>query len=214
VPVWLQAGLWGLIAGGALVLGAAVGYTVRLSNRAVAAVMAFGAGVLISALSFELVLEAFEQAGVVPTIVGFLVGAITYSIANWLIGRRGAKHRKRSGRQQPSEAEREGSGSAIAIGALIDGIPESAAIGLTMVSGGAVSIATVAAIFVSNVPEGLSSAAGMKNAGRTRMYVFGLFTIIAVFSGLASLAGYTLLQGVSPEAQAATTALAAATPYP
>ena len=161
MPLWLEAGLWGLLSGGALVLGAAIGYTVRLSERVVAGVMAFGAGVLISALSFELVLEAYKQAGPMPAALGFGAGAVIYSVANWLVARLGAKHRKRSGTQQPSEDQAAGSGAGIALGALIDGIPESMAIGLTMLSGGAVSVATVAAIFVSNVPEGLSSSAGM-----------------------------------------------------
>lgn len=69
MPLWLEAGLWGLLAGGALVLGAAAGYVVRLPKRVVAGVMAFGAGVLISALSFELVLEAYKQAGRTPAFV-------------------------------------------------------------------------------------------------------------------------------------------------
>jgi len=209
VPLWLEAGLWGLLSGGALVLGAAVGYTVRLPVRVVAGVMAFGAGVLISALSFELVQEAFEQGGVFATGIGFAFGAVTYSVANWLLSWRGAKHRKRSRDQQPSEDGASGSGTAIAIGALLDGIPESIAIGMTMLAGGAVSVATVAAIFVSNIPEGLSSSAGMKKAGRSPGFVFGLWTTIAVVSGLASLAGYTVFEAFSAETQAAATASAA-----
>jgi ZIP family zinc transporter len=209
VPLWMQAGLWGLLSGGALVVGAAVGYTVRLSAGTVAAVMAFGAGVLVSALSFELVLEAYKQSGLKATAIGFTAGAVVYSIANWLVAKQGARHRKRSGDQQPSEDEQAGSGTAIAVGALLDGIPESIAIGLTMLAGGAVSIATVVAIFVSNVPEGLSSSAGMKKAGRTPGFIFGLWSAIAVVSGLASLAGYTAFGNVSPELQAATTGSAA-----
>jgi len=209
MPLWLQAGLWGLLAGGALVLGAVIGYTVRLPKRVVAGVMAFGAGVLISALSFELVLEAYKQAGAGPAAWGFAAGAVVYSVANWLVARLGAKHRKRSGAQQPSEEDAAGSGAGIALGALIDGIPESMAIGLTMLAGGAVSAATVAAIFVSNIPEGLSSSAGMKKAGRTPAFVFGLWTTIAVLSGLAALAGYAVFGDFSAETQAATTALAA-----
>ena len=209
MPLWLQAGLWGLVSGGALVIGAAVAYSVRLSPRTIAGVMAFGAGVLISALCFELMMEAFEQGGGRATALGFTAGAVVYSVANWLVGLKGAKHRKRSGEKHPSEDEAAGSGTAIAVGALIDGIPESIAIGLTMIAGGAVSVATVVAIFISNVPEGLSSAAGMKKAGRTRGYVFGLWSAIAVLSGLASLAGYTVFKNVSPEMQAGTTALAA-----
>jgi len=209
MALWMQAGLWGLLSGGALVLGAAIGYAVKLPPRLVAAVMAFGAGVLISALSFELVLEAFKQGGAGATALGFAAGAVIYTAANLLLARFGAKHRKRSGGQQPSEDESGGSGAGIALGALLDGIPESMAIGLGMLTGGAVSVATVAAIFVSNIPEGLSSSAGMKKAGRTPVFVFGLWTFIALLSGLAAVAGFTVFEGVSAETQATTTALAA-----
>ena len=95
------------------------------------------------------------------------------------------------------------------MGALLDGIPESIAIGLTLLHGGAVSTATVAAIFLSNLPEGLSSSAGMRRAGRSGAYVFGVWSAIALACGLSSLAGYLLFDGLSPFVLAATTALAA-----
>jgi zinc transporter, ZIP family len=204
-----QALLWGFVSGGALVLGAAIGFRVRVPGRVVAGVMAFGSGVLISALCFELVLEACEQGGLTASITGFLLGAVAYSTANHLVSCRGARHRKRSGQQQAREEEQSGSGVAIAIGALLDGIPESIAIGLSILHGGAVSVATVVAIFLSNLPEGLSSSAGMKKAGRSATYVFWIWTMIAVVCGLSSLVGYVVFDGFSPFVLAATTALAA-----
>jgi ZIP family zinc transporter len=209
IPTWLQAGLWGFVAGAALLIGAGVGYFVRVPQRLIAAIMAFGSGVLISALSFELMDEAYQRGGFDSTALGFLGGAAVYTAANYLLSRRGAKHRKRSGGQQPSEHEDEGSGLAIAVGALLDGVPESIAIGLSMLAGGVVSTVAVAAIFLSNIPEGLSSAAGMKKAGRTAAYIFGVWAGIALMSGLAALVGYTLFRGVSPDTVAATTAVAA-----
>lgn len=190
-------------------MGAAVGYGVNLPQRLIAGVMAFGSGVLLSALSFELMEDAYQHGGFDSTAIGFLGGAAIYTLANWALERQGAKHRKRSGTQQSSEVDNAGSGMAIAIGALLDGIPESIVIGLSLLGGTGVSMVTVAAIFLSNIPEGLSSSAGMRQAGRSKLYVFGVWGGIALLSGLASLAGYTLFRGVSPEVIAATTAVAA-----
>src|SRR4051812_36266710 len=154
-----EAAWWGFVAGAALLIGAAAGYLAPVPRRLTAAIMAFGAGVLISALSFDLMDEAYRQGGFDSTAAGFIAGAAIYTAANWLLARRGAKHRKRSGNQQPSEEAAPGSGMALFIGAMIDGIPESIAIGLSLLGGGAVSVPTVAAIFLSNIPEGLSAAA-------------------------------------------------------
>jgi ZIP family zinc transporter len=209
MPTWLQAGLWGLIAGGALVVGAAIAWWIRVPATIIAGIMAFGAGVLISALAFELVDEAVRQGGAVATTIGFITGAIVYVAANALLDRHGARHRKRSGDQQPSEDQQSGSGAAIAIGALLDGIPESVVLGVSLLGGGGVSPAVLAAIFISNVPEGLSSAAGMKQANRSAGYVFGVWGGIAVASALASLIGYLTLDGVSPTLIALITAIAA-----
>lgn len=132
VLIWLQAGLWGLLAGAALVVGAVIAWFVRVPQRVSASIMAFGAGVLISALAFDLVDEAETKGGLLATVVGFLVGAVVYVVANVALSRRGARHRKRSEDQQPSEDEQQGSGAAIAIGALLDGIPESTVLGLSL----------------------------------------------------------------------------------
>lgn len=190
-------------------MGAAVAYFARVPTRLIAAIMAFGSGVLISALAFELMDEAYRRGGFTGTAIGFLAGAAVYTAANWVLARQGAKHRKRSGGQQPSETENSGSGLAIAVGALLDGIPESIVIGLSLLHGGAVSVAAVVAIFLSNLPEGLSSAAGMKKAGRPKGYIFGVWGGIAVVSGIAALLGYAVFRHFSAAVVAATTAVAA-----
>ncbi|CAM5680800.1 ZIP family metal transporter [Streptomyces glaucescens] len=209
----LQAGLWGLVAGSALLLGAVIGFGLRVPPTAIALVMAFGAGVLISAVSFELVTEAYDQAGLAPAAIGTIVGAGAYTVGNLWLARRGARHRKRSGRHQahaqPSEAQQGGSGLALALGALLDGVPESAVIGVSLLDGGAVSLVTVAAVFISNVPEGLSSSAGMKRAGRSRTYVFGVWGAIAAASTVSAVLGYTVVGAFSPAVIAAVTAVAA-----
>ena len=209
----VQAGLWGLLAGSALLLGAVIGFGVRVPQKVIATVMAFGAGVLISAVSFELVGEAYDQAGLGPAAIGTLLGAGAYTAGNLWLSRRGARHRKRSGHHrsqaQPSEAQHGGSGLALALGALLDGVPESAVIGVSLLDGGAVSLVTVAAVFISNVPEGLSSSAGMRRAGRSKSYVFGVWGAIAAASTVSAVLGYTVIGAFSPAVIAAVTAVAA-----
>lgn len=220
-PTWALAGFWGLVSGSALLFGAAIGFFTTVPPRLIAAVMAFGSGVLISTLSLELMEEAFRKGGFNATAIGFLGGAAVYTLANWLLARHGAKHRKRSGEHQKHERKAvqagqteasdagDDNGMALAIGALLDGIPESIVIGLSMLAGGAVSTVAVVAIFLSNLPEGLSSAAGMKKAGRTPQYVFLLWGGIALVSGLASLVGYSVFSHFPDQIVAATTAVAA-----
>ncbi|WP_205163988.1 ZIP family zinc transporter [Arthrobacter roseus] len=209
MPGWFQALAWGTVAGAALVLGCAIAWKWTVPDKVVALVMAFGAGVLISALSFELVAEARETGGLWPTALGFLMGAIVYVGANTILARRGAKHRKRSGTQQPSEQDQGGSGNAIALGALLDGIPESVVLGVGLVTTGAVNPAVLAAIFISNIPEGLSSTAGMKKAGRSAKYVFFLWSGIAMACGASALLGFALLDNASGPTLAFITATAA-----
>ncbi len=208
MPTWLEALIWGLISGGALVVGAAVAWFVRVPRLVVAGVMAFGAGVLISALAFELVDEAEKGGGLAATVAGLLGGAAAYVAANIVLARRGARHRKRSGDQQPTEAEQAGSGTAIAVGALLDGVPESTVLGLSLTTGG-VGVPVLVAIVLSNLPEGLSSTAGMKRSSRSAGFVFGVWTAIAVASGIAGMLGYALLVDARPGTVAVITAVAA-----
>lgn len=214
--MWLEAGFWGLVGGSALILGALIAWVAPLPQRVIAAIMAIGSGVLISAVAFDLMDEAFRQGGFAATAGGFLGGALVYTAANVVISRRGARHRKRSGQaphaQQPAAGTAEGgtdTGLAIAVGALLDGIPESVVIGVSLLAGTGVSAVTVAAVFLSNVPEGLSSAAGMKKAGRGARYIFGVWAGIAVVSGIAAMLGNLFLAGAAPGVIACVTAIAA-----
>ncbi|WP_210530319.1 ZIP family metal transporter [Rubellimicrobium arenae] len=211
MPIWAQAGLWGLLGGSALVVGAALAYLVTLPRRVTASIMAFGCGVLVSAVAYDLILEGYELASFRPIAIGALAGSLAYTAANWLVSQgalsQAGRHRKRSGGQQADASE--GGGLAIAVGSLLDGIPESVVLGVGLLSGGGISLAVLAAIFLSNLPEGLSSAVGMRKAGRSKTYVFGLWSGIALASGLAAAGGAALMGDSSPELLALVSAVAA-----
>ena len=207
--MWLEAALWGWVSGSALLIGAGLGYFPRLPQHWIATIMAFGSGVLMAALSFDLLEEAYDSGGSLSTSMGFFGGALMYTIPNWYLAQQGAQTRKQSGDQQPSEESRPGSGSALAMGALLDGIPESIVIGLSLLHGHHVSKVAVIAIFLSNIPEGLTSAAGMRHAGRSAVYTFGVWGGIAFVLGVAAVAGNVLFSSASPEIIAATLALGA-----
>ncbi|WP_243696759.1 ZIP family metal transporter [Labedella gwakjiensis] len=192
----------GLLAGGALVVGAVIAWFVRVPGHVVAGVMAFGSGVLISALAFDLVQEAEESGGFLPTMAGFLSGAIVYVGLNLLLDWRDARNRRGSG-------ESPGTGTGIAVGALLDGVPETAVLGLSMAAGSGLSIPVLAAVIISNLPEGLASTAELKKSGRPARFVFSLWIGIAVACALSSLAGYLLLDGAPVEATSFVTAVAA-----
>jgi zinc transporter, ZIP family len=168
-----------------------LGFYAGASQRLMAVVMAFGAGVLLSSVAFELMDEAYRVGGIDATAPGLLLGAAVFYLADREVNRRGGERRKNAGDRQG------GSATAIAIGALLDGIPESAAIGISLIEGGSVGIALVAAVFLSNVPEGLSSAAGMRRAGRSPAHVLGLWGAVTLASTLAALLGYLFLEGAS-----------------
>ncbi|GAA4040493.1 ZIP family zinc transporter [Sphingomonas rosea] len=211
MPIALQAGLWGLLSGSALVIGAVIGWFVPLGRRVIAAIMAFGAGVLISALSFELIDEAWKQGGFLPVAGGFLGGALVYTGANWLLAHRGARHRKRSvpEKREKQAANNPENGAALALGALLDGIPESIVIGVSLLAGKGIGLVAVIAVFLSNIPEGLSSAAGMKHEGKKAGHVFGMWALIALASGIAATIGYLAFDGVPPAGVASVMAVAA-----
>jgi ZIP family zinc transporter len=186
----IAAGLWGLLGGAALVLGALIGLLGSIRTRVIALVMAFGAGVLISALAFELTADAYDAAGGRSVVLGLLAGALVFYAGDWVLDHRGGRNRKRSGGQQAT-----GAAGAIVLGALLDGIPESVAIGVSLIGGGTVGATVVAAVFLSNVPESLSATTGLRKAGHSPRWVLTLWTGVALLSGLAAAVGYVTLGG-------------------
>ncbi|MDP9403128.1 MAG: ZIP family zinc transporter [Actinomycetota bacterium] len=200
----LEAAFWGLVGGFALLVGGILGLKLPASQRTIGLVMAFGAGVLISALSFELTEEAFRRGGLDAVAAGLAAGGVAFFAGDWVLDHRGANHRKRSGGEQEG-----GSARAIVLGALMDGIPESLAIGVSLVGGGAVAAPVVVAVFLSNIPESMSAATGLRKAGHSSRYVIGLWTAVMTVSSVSAALGFALLGGASGNVVAAIQAFAA-----
>jgi ZIP family zinc transporter len=178
----LEAAFWGFVGGFALVAGAVFALARGMSERMVAFVMAFGAGVLISAVAFDLTQEAIEIGGGGATALGLFGGAFVYYAGDRMLERRG-------------DAD---SGLGIVLGALLDGIPESAAIGVTLLGGGGVSVSFVVAVFLSNLPESISATAELKDKHSTG-WILRLWIGIAIASAAAAATGYGVLGDASDQ---------------
>lgn len=213
----LEAAWWGFVGGAALLVGALLGLYVRVGLRVIGLVMAFGAGVLISAVAFELTEEAYRSAGGTAAALGLAAGSVTFFAGDWAIDRRGG-HRRKSPvhggvplhrRSDDTDAGHRArgvqasagasSGLALVLGALLDGIPESAAIGISLLGGGGVGVAMVAAVFLSNIPESMSATTGLKASGRSTAWILGLWSLVVAASTVAAVAGYALLGGAPEE---------------
>jgi ZIP family zinc transporter len=198
MPDPIQAGLWGLLAASALVIGAVAALTLRVPRRNVALVMAFGAGALVSALAFDLADEAFRVGGTLIFGVGLAAGAVVYYAGDKLIDRIGHKH-----------ADGQTNGPAIVLGVLLDGIPESLVLGATLIGGAGVSPSFLAAVAVSNVPEGLAGTRDLTDEGHGRRWIMGLWVAVAIASGLAAAIGNAVLTDVGSKALALVQSFAA-----
>lgn len=189
---------WGVAAASSLVFGGILAFAVPIRRTILGLVMAFGAGVLISAVAYDLVEEALRtSAGGGGVALGLAAGALTFYAGDLVVDRMGGDDRKRSGGQQSA-----GSALAIVLGIVLDGIPESIVIGITLLGGGGVSVAVIAAVFLSNVPEAVAATTGLAASGWTRARVFGLWGLVVLVSGLAALFGYGAFGDASPDAVA------------
>jgi zinc transporter, ZIP family len=185
---------WGTLAASSLVIGAIVALRFHIGLRAIGLIMGFGAGVLISALSFDLIDEAIEKSsGDGWVAAGVFAGCFVFFGGDWMIGRYGGSQRK-----DPDGSEAGDSPLAIVLGTVLDGIPESMVIGLTIFEGGAVGAAYLAAVFISNLPEAISSTSGLVSSGWAKSRILWMWIAIALVSGVASLLGYALFQDSAP----------------
>ena len=185
---------WGVLASSSLVIGAVIALMFRVSHRWIGLILAFGAGVLISAVAFDLVEEATTvSTSHWPVYIGIFTGCAVFYVGDLLIERLGGESRK-----DPKGGGEEGSPLAIVLGTVLDGVPESMVIGLTIYAGGEVGMAYLAAVLLSNLPEALSSTSGLVASGWAKGRILVMWTAIALVSGVASMAGYGLFQNSSP----------------
>jgi len=180
---------WGALAASSLVLGGALGLLRRWPDGQVGAVLAFGAGALISAVSFELAEEGIAVGGAGGVGIGLALGALTYYFASRKLDREGDGHRPPSQPRSGSEGQ---GGTALALGATLDGIPEQLVLGIGLAGGAGVSAPLLLAIFISNLPEAIGSASEMSASGRASGAIMRLWIVVAVVVTIATVGGYAL----------------------
>jgi ZIP family zinc transporter len=188
---WVIAAGWGAAAASGLFVGALLGFYRHLDHARIAALMASAAGMVIAALSLDMMHRARVEHGLAIAGSGFALGALAFTLANRALSRWGAHHRKRCGvcMPQPSEQEQPGSGLALALGSLLDAVPEGLVIGLGLRATESSDLALVIGFAISNVPESLSSASGMRLAGRSARYVLGLWGGVVLATVAATVVG-------------------------
>jgi zinc transporter, ZIP family len=182
----LTAALWGGFAAASLLVGFYLASR-NLSNLTIGIVMGFGAGALLSAIAYELVPESALGGGSMG--IAFCIGAFTFFGADWLIDHRGGSDRKDIAGDQSG-----GSGSAIYIGTLLDNVPESIILGMSLALGGAINTAFLVAVFISNLPEGVAGTLNLEAAGRSRKNIFWMWTSLVVISAACAGLGYMIIR--------------------
>jgi zinc transporter, ZIP family len=195
---------WGSLAASSLLIGAWLGALRPWRQAPLGVVLAFGAGALISAVSFELAAEGVAVGGAGSVAIGLAAGALTYYLLDGALERGGAggRHMERSGTGSDP-------GPALALGAFLDGIPEQLALGIGLAYGGTVSVALLVAIYVSNLPEAIGSSSELRRAGRNRETILRLWLAVAVICTLATVVGFAVADSVSGELRAGVNGFAA-----
>ncbi len=188
----LEAAIWGAVASLSLMFGSIIGLIYNIPVKVNAYLMALGTGVLIGASSFDLLMESMEKSGIKRTAIAFLGGALLFTVIELILYKKGGTNRKRSSGNTPAH-----SGIAIFIGTLMDAIPESLIIGLSLIVSNHVDILFIVAIFISNFPEALSSTVGLKKDGYQKRRIFLLWSSVVLISALSSLIGYSFLAHAS-----------------
>jgi ZIP family zinc transporter len=190
----INAFLWGFIATFSLFIGGLIGILFKIGKRPLGLIMAFGAGVLFSAVAYELVFKSIKSSlGSGASLIGILSGAITFFVVDLLISRMGA-----SGRKNITGTHNENMALPIVLATILDGIPETLVIGMSLLAGGEVGIGMLVAVFISNLPEAIAGTSGMVAGAWKKGRILLLWLFIALVCAFSSMAGYALLENASP----------------
>lgn len=177
---------WALLGASSLLIGAGLSFVAPMSKQLLGFILAFGAGVLISAVAYELVEEAAGFGVAAGVVAGaFALGALVFAGGDILI-----EKRLKGGGSEPG-------GLGIVLGAVLDGIPESVVIGASLINEDSASVAVVVAVFLSNVPEAVAASSDLVREGWSRVRVFLMWVIVVVASTIAAGVGYALLKNAS-----------------
>jgi ZIP family zinc transporter len=205
-----EAAFWGFVGASSLIVAAEISFAFRFSKMVIGLIMAFGVGALISSVAFELVVPAMQTADSGLQVVAALAaGSLVFFVGDRMIAGMGGENRKNSEGNQDEDDSGSDSGLGIVLGTVLDGIPESAVLGMSLVGGGGVSIALLAGIWVSNFPESLGSTVNLRNSGMEKSKIRMLWWAIAAVSAIAAAIGFAIvnnsgtLTGVLVEAFAA-----------
>jgi ZIP family zinc transporter len=200
----IEAFIWGCLAASTLLLGGILALRYSIPKRTLGLIMGFGAGVLLSAVAYDLVLEASMNATreLIVT-MALLGGAIVFFFGNRYFAGLGA------GDGDGTRQKKSSSGMALILGAVLDGIPESIVLGLTLIGGGGIGITVLLAIVLSNLPEGIAGTSDLVESGWTGARVLRIWVIVIVASGIASFAGFAIFGRASPNVIAGVQAFAA-----
>jgi len=191
----LQIIIYGLAAGFSLLFGAFLGSGFNLKQNTIAGFMAFGSGVLICALTFGLMEEAFHHGGFDAVILGFLGGGLIFILGDYLIHRKGGRRHKR---KTIFENPKESNGTAIFMGAVLDGVPETIALGIALFNGQGRGLLMLVAIILSNFPEGISSITGLKKEGFSKKNIYLMWTIVALILAAIAVLSFVFLNDINP----------------
>jgi ZIP family zinc transporter len=206
-----EAFVFGAIASSALVLGALAGVRLRFPKRVLAAMLSFAAGALITALTFEMFEDSYEQGGIWRAALGLAVGALLFTVISQRLDRLAEGHRQDGQGSEKLDTDAAAAdapaspasvtgaaGLALLAAATLDGVPENLVLGVSLGEESG-SLALLVAIFVANFPEALVGSASMRAPGRSSAFILGTWTVCAVLLVFAVVLGAGPLSTATPE---------------